>query len=482
MKNSKITDNKLLKIFKLLDKEETRRFKKLLQSSFFTTNAHLLRLYDYLIKYYPYFDSPKLTKALIFTYLFPDRAYNDNKLRMLLRKFTRQLEDFLVIKEVQGNEEERKKYLVGIYGKRNEMKLFEKETFKILEKLKNAPIKDKNKLYDQQKLIQQYIYHPTASKLSSVNSLQNEMIENLELFYLTNKIWLDCNMLSSQNFLKSNYSFEKTEELIGNLPKEYLQLHSSLNIYIDAFNLLKTPSNNNYFLLKINYQKKIKTLNISDRRDLLVYLLNYAIFQYNKGELIFLNESFGLFKLGLNQALFVENSRFDENTFSNCCIVAARLGEFGWANNFINTYAQYLDEKYSKDIKTLSQAYLLFYQNNYKDLIEAISSYQFARLIDIQRAKSLLLRSYFDLFLSDNSYYSLFVSYANAYEKFLRRDAFTLETKIVLYLNLIKNLRKIAKLIQNKNWNTKWKNKFKQKIIAENLILKQWLIEKLNQL
>ena len=121
MENNKIIDSKLLKTFKLLDKEETRRFKKLLQSPFFTTNTHLLRLYNYLIKYYPDFNHPKLTKVLIFTYLFPNRTYNDNKLRMLLREFTKQLEDFLVIKEVQNNNKEYKKQLINSYGRRNEL-------------------------------------------------------------------------------------------------------------------------------------------------------------------------------------------------------------------------------------------------------------------------------------------------------------------------------------------------------------------------
>ena len=102
-------DNKLIKILKLLDKEELRRFKKMLQSPFFTTNEHLPKLYTYLIRYAPEFISLKLNKSLLFAYLFPGKKYNDNKLRMLLRAFTRHLEDFLVIKEVRNNEKERKK-------------------------------------------------------------------------------------------------------------------------------------------------------------------------------------------------------------------------------------------------------------------------------------------------------------------------------------------------------------------------------------
>ncbi|MFK7983449.1 MAG: hypothetical protein AB8G86_25935, partial [Saprospiraceae bacterium] len=219
-----------------------------------------------MIKYYPDFKHPKLTKTLIFAYLFPDRTYNDNKLRMLLREFTRQLEDFLVIMEVQTNDKERKKHLINGFGKRNEMELFKKGTFELLKEMKALPIKSKYHFFEKQQLLQNLIYHPATPKTTAIIDLQSEMMEHLELHYWANKTWMSCNLLSTQQFL--NLDLHNLELSIQHLPSKYLSAYTPLAAFYNAFYFLKSPSDSRYFQLKKAYLNSIEALDLADKRDL----------------------------------------------------------------------------------------------------------------------------------------------------------------------------------------------------------------------
>ena len=482
MKNIQIKDSKLIKIFKLLNKKELRRFKKQLQSPYFTTNKHLLALYNYLIKDYPAFTSPKLNKSRIFTHLFPSKKYNDDKLRMLLRAFTRQLEDFLVIKELRTDDFLRKKQLVGIYGKRSQMELFKKGTFGLLEEMGTLAIKDKNHFFEQQQLLQELVYHPATFDLKEKFVLKTDMMENLELHYWSNKIWITCNLLSMQKFLKFGYEIEDLNLAIQKFPKNYFQKHPSLSAFVKAYYFLKKPSDEQYFQFKSVYLATINQLNESNRRDLYAYLLNYIILRQNQGGTLFKKENFEWLKIGLNHELLIESGKMDDSLFTNCCLAAVSLNNFEWAERFVNQYEMYLTENKKEDVKILCKAFIHFHQKNYSKLIDLLLPYRFKHFKDNQRGKGLLFRSYFELFLLDHTYFEVFTAYSYSFERFFRRDEFNAENIKVAYLNLITMLRKITILIHEKKWTTISQNKIKEKIKVEKIALKSWLLEKLKVL
>lgn len=474
-------ESKSLKLLKLLDKEELRRFKKLLQSPFFTTNSHLLKIYEYLIKYAPNYDSPKITKSLIFTYLFPNKTYNDNKLRMLLREFTKQLEDFLVIKSVRDDEEYRKRKLIEVYGERNQMDLFEKGTFHLLAENEKKTIKERNHFYEQQQLIQSYIYHPAILKAKEVAELQVKAVENLELYYWSNKVWLACNLISSKQFLKVNYPIEQLEFSTDLLSKKQLSKHPPLDIYLKAFQLLKLPSAENYFELKRAYISKLQVLQEKDKRDLLSYLFNFSVRQNNLGVPFAVNEVFNLYQIGLQHKLLIESDKMDSAVFRNCCFSAVRIKEFNWAASFIEEYQIYLNEDERQDLVIICKALLLFYKKDYTSTIELISPYRATRFRNNLSAKGILIRSYFELFLIDASYFKLLIDNSHAFEKFLQRNKQIPLNVTSSYLNFITTLRKMTKSIHEDKLNMVEQTKFTEKIKAEKIVLKQWLLEKLEE-
>jgi len=84
------------KLLGSLTKEEFRRFRKVVQSPFFTSNERHLALYDHLKKYYPAFEHKQLAKEMLFEICYPKQAFNDRLLRVLLREFTNMIEEYLL--------------------------------------------------------------------------------------------------------------------------------------------------------------------------------------------------------------------------------------------------------------------------------------------------------------------------------------------------------------------------------------------------
>ena len=125
-------NSKLITILKALNPEEFKQFHRYIHSPFNTQSTELLELFDYLRGYYPDFDSPKLEREHVFQQLYPKEKFNGPRLRNLLFKINKILEEYLIYLEFQQNDYRRKKVLNQIYGKRNLNVIFKKKTEELI--------------------------------------------------------------------------------------------------------------------------------------------------------------------------------------------------------------------------------------------------------------------------------------------------------------------------------------------------------------
>ena len=107
-----------------------------------------------------------------------------------------------------------------------------------------------------------------------------------------------------------------------------------------------------------------------------------------------------------------------------------------------------------------------------------MSSYTFSKPLYIIHSKTILLRSYFEQFLSDDSYYDLLIAQTNAFEKFIRRNDLISKNKKEYYLNFILFTRKVTNATFQ---DTLSQDLFDQIKYAESVILKDWLLKKISQ-
>ena len=119
-------DSKFIQILKTLDATEFRQFNRYLRSPVFTQSKDVLRLFNYIRKYYPSFGTEKLDRQLIFAKLFPKKKFDTARLSNLLFKLNKILEDYLIYLKCQQDDFQKRRWLTQIYEERNLSVIFNK--------------------------------------------------------------------------------------------------------------------------------------------------------------------------------------------------------------------------------------------------------------------------------------------------------------------------------------------------------------------
>ena len=106
--------SKLVKLLKLLNKEELRKFDKFLQSPYHNTSNKNLQLFRILHKHQAnQYTNSRLDKEKVFKRLYPDAPkYQDSNIRNLMALLTQQIENFLYIECAQKETDLYKKKVI----------------------------------------------------------------------------------------------------------------------------------------------------------------------------------------------------------------------------------------------------------------------------------------------------------------------------------------------------------------------------------
>lgn len=237
--------------------------------------------------------------------------------------------------------------------------------------------------------------------------------------------------------------------------------------------------NNNeaiYQEIEVLFKKGIEALERKDQLDILRILLNFMTGQINNGNAKYQSKMFSLYQLGLKHELLIRNRIISEITFLNITIIALQEKEFEWSKNFIISYQQYLPEKGKEDTINLAQGILFFHQKRYDQTIALLLDYSFGKTLYSIDSKILLLRTYFEQFLLDDSFYDLLIDRTHSLEKYIRRNESISPSKKEFCLNFILFTRKLANNILEEKID---ENLYQSINTSKSLVLKSWLLEKI---
>jgi len=187
-------------------------------------------------------------------------------------------------------------------------------------------------------------------------------------------------------------------------------------------------------------------------------------------------QSLYMYKTGLVHRSVFFNGKLPGATFTN--IVSSGIGanEFEWTKSFIEEYGFQLDETTRMDAITYSWAIWNFHQNEFEETIKLILNYPFSKPLQIILSKTILIRTYVELFLQDDSYYELSIAQINTFEKYIRNNKIFSETVAKGYLNFARHTKKMVNLKIQKKDLSPLEKKLQD---TQDTRLKSWLLEKL---
>ena len=470
--------SKLIQTLQILNARELKRLLQFLKSPFYNSNPNIINLYLHLRNYFPAFDSPKLTKEKVFKKLFPNRNYDHQKLLNLMSDFRALIEKYLQVLQLEKEGIEQKKMLLKVYAERPECyPLFKKNLEVLNAELDALPYQDANYYHEKHWLEQMYFNHPGTDKFRLTAAQYEKSMQHLDNRYILDKLLLSCEMKAREKPLSEEHNIWLLEEIKNDTREKKIEdpVAEGYKIILD---LLDKGNEQQYFKLKKLFLKNTEQFSRTQQQNILQSLINYTVQKGNTGEEKFLKENFELFKIGLQEALFINNGVMSDANYNAILIVAIRNRKFSWAKKFIVDYATFLAEKFRQDVKTFGMALWHYYQNKLDSTIEQLHDFTFLNDYYQIQGRVLLLRTYFEKFTDDISYYELLATQAQSFNKYVRRNDVISKARKEALINFIQMTSKIAKLKVDHKLDKNEKEKLKLKIRSGNYLDgKVWLLD-----
>lgn len=481
--------SKLIKLLKTLNKDEFRHLGKFLKSPYFNTNEDVIRLYEYLRdnNHYPRFDSTVLNKEYVDKKLFrkdkENYTYIAKRIRDCMAALSILVQEFMLVEEAR-NEVDLSKDLLLLksLSRRNIHAIFEAKTHETIGKLANTNFRDIHYFQTMFELRNNYFFHPDTEKLKRSSEQINEVMENLDAFYILTKLKLSCEIRSRQNIVAELYEIDLLKEVIEIARHNYQEESKLFPIYSALLELFTNGYNELiYNNVKAFYFDALIDLPKEEQKIILQYLINIT---YNTTDIQKNNKLLQLYKEGIKNRILILNERITPESYSNIVILGSKLGEFDWTYQFMADYEKYLDESIRHDTKLLSMAYWYFNQSEYDKTLSLVEEQEVPGKLFLLRTRALVLRAYFEKFLQDESFYGLLLSNAESFRKQLDRDNLISDQKRMAYKNFIKYTSSLAKLIWSKKATfDKRLEKLKSALEQEaSLNARAWLLEKTENL
>ncbi|HMS52480.1 MAG TPA: hypothetical protein PKD56_09125, partial [Chitinophagales bacterium] len=342
--------SKAIQILRTLTNKEFKRLEDFVASPLWKHPAQAVNLFNILRKLYPDFDEKKLARVRVFRQIFPREVFNEQKLRYVISDLTKLLEQFIAQLNYMSDATHLNHHLQRAYAERGLSKFF----YQSIEAGKEAI--EKNELRDVQYNFNKFILEEERYIYSSVNNRQvveNEniiqdlenLIRNLDLFYVAKKLRYSCEFANNQNVFVLNYP----NPLFLDAILQYLaqiepaQLPPAVLVYRQVWHML-TKQN-----AEADYHELLNILNLYDTQfqktelyEIYTYACNYCIRQINKGQYHFMQHLFNIYKLLIDKEILISVGSLSERMYKNIVSLALKLGHFDFAQTFMHDYKKWL--------------------------------------------------------------------------------------------------------------------------------------------
>lgn len=481
MKNSR-----LIELLKTFSGEELKSFGKFLESPFLKPPRNTIVFFNYLIKFYPDYDSDGLNKETVFEKLFPKQPYNEKKLINLMFDLTKAAEDFLAYITLKKDEIE---YLLSLSRGYVDKKLSKHsmKVNKIIEK-KLVPGFSISKDYFSKF---RRLIHLKSAYYSEYNDFEN-LIESKQNSFEASSLQF---LIDYSEFLTVKISAKITYgKDLGN------PFTQSIIDCLDMEKLIKLLGQNDspqsslialhYYLLKIRmepdvtdhfykfrdlFYNNIQGLDREERSEMFNFLANYCAQKFTQE---FIKEGLGVYKKMLEHDAYSnsENEYMQPLMYRNIVQFCLTLKEGDWLEIFIEKYDNVLNPDYKHAMKNLSYAYLYFMRKDFEKALVSISKINNEFSLFKTDVRNLTLKIYYELGHIEQAY-----SLIDSYKHFLSETKEVSEANKKVFRNYIKYFLLLLKI---KSGVSREKPLFiKSNIERENnLVNKKWLMEKADEL
>ncbi len=455
---------------------ELNRLDKFLRSPYFNKRQELIDLYAYLHRHVKK-KKPVADKITIWAQVFGNQNFDDNRFRQLCNYLLQRVQEFLAIENYQKNNLQQANNLLDAVYKQD-IKDLVNTSIKTARRLSDRSLHRSSDYYFEQFVLEHNYYNLTQFEIKrrSRSNIQ-EIIRNLDYFYLAAKLRSYCNLLIRQQYTAYEYETLFIDEIIHHIEKTGYENVPAIDIYFNVFKMITEEDNQKYFdKLQEQINRSIDLFPDNEALDLYHFLLNFCVSKVNTGKIEYYQKMLNIYKSGIDREILLSDGILAEWDFKNIVVVALRLEQYDWVENFIREKSSLLDPAVRQNAVRFNKARLHFYRNEFKEVLHLLRSVEFSDFSYNLSSKAMLLATYYE-----TDEIEALLSFMKSFKTFLNRSKKKLpQNKIDIYLNEIKYIKRLLKI---KYGDKKAIKKFKEDLEKEkNIADIRWLNEKINEL
>ncbi len=470
---------KLYHFVELLDSKQLRDFKKFLQSPYFSSSEDLLVVYqafeDHIKKQTP----TPLDSTSVWKKVKKKAPYNDTRFRKYCSDLFKLGEKFLVIDSLLGNELNFNNLLIDSILEAKGQKFYPSFKQKAQKSFEEGAISNSifylEKYKFQAALYELEGFETRRSEKSNIEEISN----NIDIFYISEKLkWL-CMVSVQSSFAKIEYQIDFQEEILQFVRSkiEYFEGIPVVAMYYYLYMNLKDRNSDVHFdKLRDLIHEHIDLFPPKDALDIFHHAQNICLYKLNRGKSEFSTHYFDISKMMIESNLIQKLGFVTQVDFRNIVTIALRLGKYEWVKSFIEEYKEFLPPDSKASISSYSLGLLFFYQKDYSSVIEQLQNVDYDDLAFTLNAKIILTAAYYEL-----DEIEVLLSHMSTFQTYLNRHKDIPESRRRPYLELIRYTRKLIRILPNDHASI---GKIKSEIIERRskIANANWLLEKIAEI
>lgn len=470
----------LIDILGTFDKEQIKKFGIFLNSPYHNKNSNVVKVFNYIKKFFPEFRDPKLEREILWKSLFPEREYRYGVMKNMIFELQKLAEKFLSFEKFSSNEFEYGINLLSALADKNLTSLYNKNAKHFISQLNKS------------KIGLHYYYYKYIFESGELNNIIQNKQKNHKSVNPNESLLIYFFI----NFFSSNYN-SLHDSILYNIPydNEYLNVVNgffkdcpvrknkyALIFYYVISTLLHSDDESIFFKLKDSYAKNSGRLSKDIRYNVLTALVNFCTFHVMKGNTKFIKEQFKIYRLMVETGIYNngKDKFINPYMYANIVSMAANLRQYGWAEKFIEKFKNNLDKSHREQCIPFAMVSLNLKRKKFDTALEYLSKVKSGDVIDKITIRRFQLMLYYE-----SGYLDELHSLIDTSRHFVKNDKKTsVRTKNILnnFLYFVKKFAGVKGDIENKKYDQFYLNNLRSQINEKEVSNKIWLMEKLDEL
>lgn len=472
---------KLSELLLSFNSNELKRLVDFINSPFYNKNKKLISLIDLFRHHIENSSFNTLTKEFVWKNILSGEKFSDVKLRSYLSDLKKLCEKFIITLEEEKNAVRSKNLLLQYLTERN----LKKNTESVSSELKNAFNSEFTKSFEH---YYEMMFFERAVILNEGRNVEKNLDGNyyrlsdaIDHYFISSKLDLMNSFLSRKYHVLGSFRFKTnfTDEILK-YTEDHLQniKRNDPFIYCEylIFKMMTAENNDEYFKdLHGFVLKNIRKYKHSELEQVYFPMINFGFNKVAMGETDYLLRIFEIYRTFELRGFYSDMDVFQDIDLISIVIAGLRLNKISWVESFIEKYSPKLINEFRSDTVSLVYALTSFKKKDYSGSIKYLSGVNYQNSYYYLKSKETLMIIYYE-----QGEYVAMQSLMDSVRHYLKRRRDVLSIHYERYMMFLKYLSMLLKAVQNDKSNKVLLKKELRKNI--NVIAREWLIEKVNDL